>query len=240
MNRSGSTLPRPFAAGLRPRDSFLFAHTTDADHDAFNHLISWVAISGNPADDCGSMGRTPLARPQPRALVFAGGLGRGMCAAYVARSRIRCGISCPSCVSCSFPGAGCCAWAFRSRLLTTAGSAAMEHRAWRSTWRCCACSLSCGTTLQPPWWDNAADLREMQDNMATGAGYEGTDEYTPVGADPSYVDKDARRVTVDGPAHAAIHVSRLERRNANSSRRRCQLRTILLCICLTIRRGAWR
>jgi hypothetical protein len=61
--------------------------------------------------------------------------------------------------------------------------------------------------FQPPWWDKAADLREMQDNMATGKGYEGTDEYTPVGADASSVDKDARRVTVEGPAHAAIHVS---------------------------------
>jgi hypothetical protein len=61
--------------------------------------------------------------------------------------------------------------------------------------------------IQPPWWDNAADLREMQKNIATGVGYEGTDEYTPVGADASSVDKNARRVTVEGPAHAAIRVS---------------------------------
>ncbi|MGB8732219.1 MAG: hypothetical protein WCC99_13305, partial [Candidatus Sulfotelmatobacter sp.] len=55
---------------------------------------------------------------------------------------------------------------------------------------------------------NKADLREMQDNMAAdGEGYEGVDEYTPIGADPSAVDKDARRVTVDGPAHAAIRVA---------------------------------
>jgi hypothetical protein len=64
-----------------------------------------------------------------------------------------------------------------------------------------------GRHFQPPWWDTAADLREMQDNMATGTGYEGADEYTPVGADPSSIDKDARRVTVAGPAHAAIRVS---------------------------------
>jgi hypothetical protein len=62
--------------------------------------------------------------------------------------------------------------------------------------------------VQAPWWDNAADLREMQDNIADGIGYEGTDEYAPVGADPSTIDKDARSVTVAGPAHAAIHVSR--------------------------------
>jgi hypothetical protein len=60
---------------------------------------------------------------------------------------------------------------------------------------------------QPPWWDTAADLREMRENVATGAGYEGTDEYTPAGADASVVDKNARRVTVEGPAHAAIRVS---------------------------------
>jgi hypothetical protein len=60
--------------------------------------------------------------------------------------------------------------------------------------------------FQAPWWDTSADLREMQDNVATGVGYEGTDEYTPVGADPSAVNKDARRVTVDGPARAAIRV----------------------------------
>ncbi len=61
---------------------------------------------------------------------------------------------------------------------------------------------------QAPWWDTAADLREMQDNMYIGAGYEGTDEYTPLGADPSAIDKDARKVTVEGPAHAEIRVQR--------------------------------
>jgi hypothetical protein len=64
--------------------------------------------------------------------------------------------------------------------------------------------------IQPPWWDNAADLREMQDNMADAIGYEGTDEYAPAGADPSATDRDARNVTVDGPARAAIRVFRWE------------------------------
>ena len=65
-----------------------------------------------------------------------------------------------------------------------------------------------GRHFQPPWWDTTDDLREMQDNMYTAAGYEGTDEYTPAGADPSAIDKDARRVTVDGPEHAAIRVQK--------------------------------
>jgi len=61
--------------------------------------------------------------------------------------------------------------------------------------------------FQPPWWDHADDLREIQENMTTGKGSEGTDEYTPVGADFSLLDRARdRRVTVNGPAHAAIHV----------------------------------
>ncbi|HKN15660.1 MAG TPA: 6-pyruvoyl-tetrahydropterin synthase-related protein, partial [Candidatus Sulfotelmatobacter sp.] len=33
------------SAGSRPLDNFLFIHTTDADHDAFNRVISWVALA---------------------------------------------------------------------------------------------------------------------------------------------------------------------------------------------------
>ncbi len=31
--------------GSRPQDNFLFSHTSDADHDAFNRIISWVALA---------------------------------------------------------------------------------------------------------------------------------------------------------------------------------------------------
>jgi len=42
--------------------------------------------------------------------------------------------------------------------------------------------------------------------MTDGIGYEGVDEYTPVGADPSAIEQDTRKVRVDGSAHSAIHV----------------------------------
>ncbi|MGZ7030259.1 MAG: hypothetical protein ACXVG9_13125 [Terriglobales bacterium] len=88
--------------------------------------------------------------------------------------------------------------------------------AWmkRWWWRGAVCAVSilvivmAWHSIEPPWWDNAADLREMQDNMQAGTGYEGTDEYTPAGAEPAAVDKDSRNVTVAGPARAAIRVSR--------------------------------
>jgi hypothetical protein len=85
-------------------------------------------------------------------------------------------------------------------------------RRWWQRGAVCALSLvvivGAWRYVQAPWWDTGADLREMQDNMATGVGYEGTDEYAPTGADPSAIDKDARKVTVAGPAHAAIDVLR--------------------------------
>jgi hypothetical protein len=61
--------------------------------------------------------------------------------------------------------------------------------------------------IQPPWWDNAGDLREMQDNITDHIGYEGTEEYTPTGAQPSLMDKNAAEVSVVAPGNAVISVS---------------------------------
>jgi hypothetical protein len=38
-------IAQAISPGSRPLDNFLFVHTTDADHDAFNRIISWVAIA---------------------------------------------------------------------------------------------------------------------------------------------------------------------------------------------------
>jgi hypothetical protein len=62
--------------------------------------------------------------------------------------------------------------------------------------------------IQPPWWDSAADMKEMQDNMADRVGYEGTDEYTPVGAEPSAIDKNAPLIVAAGPAQVKIQIAK--------------------------------
>ena len=61
--------------------------------------------------------------------------------------------------------------------------------------------------VQAPWWDNAADVFEMEDNQKTGSGYEGADEYVPNGADPYEIKKDAHRVSFEGEGSARIHVT---------------------------------
>jgi 6-pyruvoyl-tetrahydropterin synthase related domain len=194
--------------GSRPADSFLFIHTTDADHDAFNRIVSWVAVL-------------------EMVVIFA--------AAWAARQwretkRDLWNVLLGWAIVCSvlmFPVAGLMwrilpkmefmqfpwRWLLCLSMIFCVFVTVGLRRWW---WRGAVCVLSILVIVaawqraQAPWWDNAADLREMQDNMVTGAGYEGTDEYAPAGADPTAINKDARSVTVDGPAHAAIHVYRWE------------------------------
>jgi hypothetical protein len=196
--------------GSRPADSFLFIHTTDADHDAFNHLISWVAVlemviifaaawMGRPWREAKrgpwnvllgwAMGCSVLMFP------MAGILWRILPKLQFMQFPWR-WLLCLSMIFCLFVTMGIRRWWWRGAVgvIAVLVIAIGWHR------------------IQAPWWDNAADLREMQDNMATGAGYEGTDEYAPLGAEPGVIDKDkdknARHVTVDGPSRAAIHVDR--------------------------------
>jgi hypothetical protein len=102
-------------------------------------------------------------------------------------------------------------WLLCLSLIFTIFLMAGVRRWWLRMAVCAVTILVIATAWQrilPPWWDNAADLREMQDNMSDGIGYEGVDEYTPVGADPASIDKDARTVTTYGPARAAIRIKR--------------------------------
>jgi hypothetical protein len=193
------------SAGSRPLDNFLFIHTTDADHDAFNHLISWVALA-----------EIVLTFAAAWAARSWGGRNRGAWYALVAWATV-CSVLMlpvtgplwnvlPKLRFMQFPWRFLLCLGVPFTLLITVGI-----RRW--TWRAAVylatlCVLAfVWHYCQQPWWESFDDLREVQDNVATGAGYEGTDEYTPVGVDPSLIDKDARRVTVDGPAHAAIRVS---------------------------------
>jgi hypothetical protein len=196
------------APGSRPADSFLFIHTTDADHDAFNHLISWVAVLEIviifAAAWMGRRWRETKREPWNvllgwamacSVLMFpmAGILWNILPKLQFMQFPWR-WLLCLSMIFCLFVTMGIRRWWWRGAVAVIA--ILVIAIAWHR--------------IQAPWWDQAADLREMQDNMATGAGYEGTDEYAPLGAEPGAIDKNARHVTVDGPARAAIHVDRWE------------------------------
>jgi hypothetical protein len=191
--------------GSRPLDNSLFVHTTDAEHDVFNRLISWVAVmqilltlvAAWAARGWGSRNRK---------------LWYTLVAWAAACSLLMLAITdplwnvLPKLRFMQFPWRWLLCLGVPFTLLLAFGVKRWTSRVLLYLVTLCVLAFV-WQHFQPPWWDTAADLREMQDNVATGKGYEGSDEYTPAGADPSAINQDARRVTVNGPAHAAIHVS---------------------------------
>jgi 6-pyruvoyl-tetrahydropterin synthase related domain len=192
--------------GSRPTDNFLFIHTSDPDHDAFNRIISWVAVLEMAMIAVAAIAAKVWRRVNSS--LWNALLLWGVCSGVLLfpASLVFWKIL-PKMQFMQFPWRWLLCLSVIFTLFVTLGL----QRWWM---RGAACVLSivvivmAWERVQAPWWDNAADLREMQDNMESGAGYEGTDEYTPVGADPAAADKEARDVTVRGSARAAIHVLR--------------------------------
>jgi hypothetical protein len=198
------TIAQAVSAGSRPADNFLFIHTTDADHDAFNRIVSWVAA----LEIVVTLGASWAARKRFadrmrvwNALTF----WAVVCSLLMFPVTILFWKFLPKLEFMQFPWRWLLCLGVIFSIVLTAGV-----RRWWMRFAIYAVGVLVIATawhrIQPPWWDNAGDLREMRDNMSDGIGYEGVDEYTPVGADPTAVDKDARKVKVDGGAHASIRV----------------------------------
>lgn len=194
------------SGGSRPSDNFLFIHTTDADHDAFNRIVSWLAVLEVVVVLAAAIAGK-LWRDARREVWKALAVWALACSILMLPMSALLWMALPKLQYMQFPWR----WLLCLSMIFTIFVTVGLRRWWQ---RGAVCVLSLVVILvawryvQAPWWDTAADLREMQDNMATGGGYEGTDEYTPLGADPSAIDKDTRKVTVSGPAHAAIDVLR--------------------------------
>ena len=191
--------------GLRPQDNFLFARTTDPDHNVFNRVASWVAVAEIMVTIAAAWAARRW-RGRNRELWFSLVAWGAVSAVVMLPITGPLWNILPKLRFIQFPWRWLLCLGVPFALLTVMG-----FRRWTARvaiYLAMLCVLAfVWQHFQAPWWDNLDDLREMQDNMATGAGYEGTDEYTPLRADPSNLDKAARRATVDGAAHAAIRVS---------------------------------
>ncbi len=199
------TIGEAVSAGERPQDSFLFAHTPDADHDRFNRIVSWIALL--------EMAVILIAGWAARRRRMAGHAWGVLITWAMVASGMMFPVSAvlwrilPKLAFMQFPWRWLLCLSMMFAIFVTAG-----FRKWWQRGVVCAVYLAIIVAawhrVQAPWWETAADLREMQQNMVRGTGYEGTDEYTPVAADPSQLDQGVRNVTVEGPARAAIHVLR--------------------------------
>jgi hypothetical protein len=195
--------------GSRPQDNFLFIHTTDAEHDAFNRLISWLAV-GEIGVVLIAAWTTRSSRKNNRELWNTLAIWAAACTGLLFSVSALLWNLAPKLRFMQFPWR----WLLCLSMILSL-FAGFGLRRWPVRALVCAAAILLivfsGYRIQRPWWEDADDLLELRDNMqhdnsATAAGYEGTDEYTPTGADSSVIDKGARRVMVDGPEHAAIHV----------------------------------
>jgi hypothetical protein len=190
--------------GARPADNFLFVHTPDADHDTFNRLISWVVVAELALTIAAAA--ATRCRSHNRELWNALAIWAAVCMVLMLAMSNPLWMVLPKLSFMQFPWRWMLCLGVPFTFFIVVGVRKWPARVALYVAMLCLVGFV-GQHFRPPWWDGRADLRKMRSNMATGAGYEGTDEYAPAGADPSSVDKAARRVTVDGTAHAAIRVS---------------------------------
>jgi len=194
------------APGVRPQDNFLFTTMNDPDHNRFNLLISLVATAEILvlAITCFLSRRWRTRAPQLwwTLNVWAGAAALLMLSFDFVFYRIL-----PNLQFVQLPWRWLLCLNVSFALLIT-----MAHPRW--LFRALACVVMLAVLVwvwhrvQPPWWDNAADIAEMKDNQQDDLGYEGTDEYVPNGADAYEINKDAPRVRFDGSGSSQTRITR--------------------------------
>ncbi len=196
--------------GVRPQDNFLFTIIADPDHNRFNLLVSTVALA-----EIGVLALAiwvsrrwwtkrseTVAGPSPRMLLSAWGAASAVLMFSVSNLLWQHLLKFRF-VQLPFRWLLCLNAAL-AMLLT------MAARRW--TWRALACAILlaavivAGYRIQPPWWDSASDIREMNNALADGTGYEGTDEYVPAGADAYELDKGLPLLSNDAGASVPSQV----------------------------------
>jgi hypothetical protein len=186
------------APGVRPQDNFLFTTVADPEHNRFNLLVSTIAAAEIAALAAAIwFSRAWRSRQtRPWALLCCWG---GLAALAMLSITNLLWQHLPKLRFVQLPWRFLlCLNAVLAILLT------MATRRWSLRVPAIVALLAvlviAGYRIQPPWWDTAADVEEMSDGLTEGAGYEGTDEYVPTGADPYELKKDQPQI-VDSSGH---------------------------------------
>jgi hypothetical protein len=181
------------AFGVRPQDNFLFTTIADVDHNRFNLLVSWVALS--------EIIIVVLAIWRSYAWRLKETLFWLLLSAWACVTALLM-FSLSNPLWEYLPKFRFVQLPFRWLLCLNAALAlllTMATRRWLTRGLAAAALLAVllmvSQRVQAPWWDSASDIREMRDAMADGTGNEGIDEYVPAGADPYEVNRDLPRIT---------------------------------------------
>jgi len=198
------SLDQVLSPGVGPQENFLFAHTTDVEHDKFNLLISVLAVG------------------ELVVIAFACLFWRGKRMTQLRRPVLVVGTTCilimlpftselwkhlPELRYVQFPWR----WMLVFNMVLVLAIVAGLRRWWSRSLAFAlllAPVLVGGQRILAPWWDHTGDLWQMVDDQHDRIGNEGVDEYAPVGVDPYDVDQSAPLVKFEGPGSAHITIKR--------------------------------
>ncbi len=191
--------------GVRPQDNFLFTNNGNLDHDRFNLLVSVVTTAQIVLLlAAGFLSRRWRDRtPEIWLSVVAWGAAASFLTLRFSFIFYR---ILPELQFIQLPWRWLLCMNVSFALLVTLAS-----QRWLVRGLACIVMLAVLVWVwhwaQPPWWDTAGDVAEMQDNQEEGVGYESVDEYVPAGGDAYEINKDARRVTYEGAGNSRIRVT---------------------------------
>lgn len=190
--------------GVRPPDNFLFTATSDPDHNRFNLLVSIVA-SAEIVIVVAAAWLSRNLRRQRLALWSTLSAWSAAAILLMLPFTLLFWEHLPKLRFMQLPWRWLLALNVGVAMLVTSG-----WRRWAARTALCAAMVAVivlvWIKVQPPWWDHAADITEIRDNIRQGNGYEGTDEYVPAGADAYEIKQAAPRVTVQGGSSVRMHV----------------------------------
>ncbi len=193
------------APGVRPADNFLFTNIHDPDHDRFNLLVSLIAFS-----EITALAGTLF-------LLWRRKSSQSLSPYFVLWGLASTVIMCPFAIFAwkHFPELKFVQLPWRWLLCFNVAFAMLLSLAWRRwTMRTLMYAIFLAMVafvwhrVQQPWWDNASDIAEMLDNQQNGQGYEGTDEYVPVGTDGYDISKDAALVAGENGIPVQIRIEK--------------------------------
>jgi len=212
-------ISQALSSGLQPSDNFLYTTIGDPEHNAFNWVASSVAvlllamtgIAGIVAYRETAQGHESVERKRLWRVLLLLSI---VAAILMIRPSSFFWAHLPKLRFVQFPWR-CMAIAAVPYAYFSA--AAMMRRRMRWIWCVLVLAAVCGTgtlLVKKTWWDSD-DIPSLQEAVANDQGFEGTDEYDPVGDDHTNLPEKSARVQVlpaeESPGRAPEAEIRIER-----------------------------
>ncbi len=196
------TIGQILASGFRPLDNFLFTATGDIGHDAFNRLLTMVALTEMAIVALGLLFvRRPRAIPKGSLVLLL--------MLSVTTSLLMFSVTSP--LWTFLPKLQFLQFPWRWLLCLSVVFALVVASAWPSTIVRVAlyvgmiAMLTFGAwRIQRPWKDSGADIARMAEMQRGGRGYKSRPEYLPIAADLTTVDQNATLASFVGNGETCI------------------------------------